>query len=333
MNKHITASAITAMLFGALTAPAFAGTYSVSATPTTGLKSGDSITVTVNGLGGGLGVYASVCQAPANPMDTPTLCDQASTAWIADGSMGSTKSPAAITVQSTFDGKSSPSATTSTSVDCLKVSCALYVRGDHNNRTDYSLIRLVALTFQSGGKVLAADDATATYANVTLKANQAGQLTYRKPIRLNVKTTSGLKVTLTSLTPDCGVSGTTVTALKGTGVCAIAATTAGNATYAPLNVNFPFYLNLAKQTIKATWPRTGTLTVGAEFSIPATNFVASMEQPVTLSSNSAVCKITDTGSGWTVKFTAKGSCRLTATAQALPDKTTSASASMNYSAR
>lgn len=331
LTRSLRTVAALALASAALSAPGWAGpSYSVSATPTTALKSGSTVTVTVTGLAGSVGVYLSVCKAAATNAEVPSVCDQSTTQWVTAGTPGSATSPVSVTVQSAFEGKTSPSAPTTTSVDCVKESCVVYVRGDHNNRTDYSLIRVIPLTFTAGGKVRKADTATASYGTVTLQPNQAGQLAYRTPVYLNITTASGLNVTLSSLTPDCAVNGKVVTALKGTGVCAIAATTRGNISYSPLSVNFPFYLNPAVQTIKAAWPKPATKKVNGTMAIRTSAFKSSMEQPVILSTADAVCAVTTTSSGWTVRFLAKGNCTLTASAEGRQDKWLAASTTTTY---
>lgn len=322
--------AVVALVAASSLSPAHAAGYGVSVTPTAGLRSGDNVTVTVSGLSGNLGVYVSVCKAAAGPMDVPSICDQASTQWVTSGTPGSATSPVSITVQSSFDGKASPSAPTATTVNCLAESCVVYARGDHNNRGDYSLIRVVPLAFAAGGRVRTADSATASYGTTTLQPNQAGRLDYRTPVYLRVATKSGAKATLSSLTPDCAVNGQVVTALKGVGVCAIAATTRGNNTYAPLSVNFPFYLNPAVQTIAATWPKPSSRKVGGSLTLRSSAFKTSMEQPVALSTSDAACTVSATSGGWTVRFVAKGNCTLTAFAAEKQDKWTSATARTTY---
>lgn len=307
--------------------------YAVSVAPASNLQSGDQITVTVDGLSGSLGVYASVCLASDSPQSVPTVCDMTATAWIANGRMGSTTSPTKLTVRSEFEGKTSPSASTTTAVNCTKQSCVLYVRGDHNNNSDYSLIRVIPLNFKSGGRVRIADSATASFGTTTLQPNQAGTLTYRTPITLKVLTASLSAVTLTSLTPDCAVAGKTVTALKGVGVCAIAATTKGNAMYLPLSVNFPFYLRLATQSIHASWPTPITRKVGSTLRIRGNAFKTNMEQPVTVTTISPTCQVTATDVGWNVAFIAAGDCVLNASAAARDGKWTSATISKTYVAR
>ena len=328
--RLLRALAAAALVAAGAASPANAAGYGVSVTPTTGLRSGDKVTVTVSGLSGTLGVYVSVCKAGPGAMDIPTICDQTSTQWVTSGAQGSVTSPVSMTVQSSFDGKASPSAPTTTTVNCLAEPCVVYARGDHNNRGDYSLIRVVPLAFAAGGRIRTADNATASYGTTTLQPNQAGQLNYRTPIYLRVATTSGAKATLSSLTPDCAVNGQVVTALKGVGVCAIAATTRGNNTYAPLSVNFPFYLNPAVQTISASWPKPATRKVGGSLAMRSSAFKSNMEQPVVLGTESAACTVATTSSGWSVRFIAKGACTVTASATAKQDKWSAASAATTY---
>jgi len=308
-RRFVIALLIGGLAFGNATA-AHADTYGVSVTPNTGLKAGDSVTVAVTGLSGTLGVYASVCKAGATQMDVPTPCDKTTEVWItATGGGGSTAGSATIVVNSSFE-----------TVNCLVDTCVVYVRGDHNNTTNYSLIRATPLTFVDGGTNRTKDTASATYGDVTLQANQPGNLLYRTPIHLIVTATSGLPVTLSSLTPDCAVDGTKVTALAGTGACAIAATTTGNVTYAPLSVNFPFYLHVARQKIVVRLA-TKSLRVGRSLAIPRSAFRSNFGTTVRLAATtSTTCSLLATSTGWTLTAKRVGACKLRATAAAEPQK-------------
>ena len=323
MIKKITAIAGAAalVLMGATSAQAVP--YSVSATPTTGLHSGDAVTLTVDGLTGTVGVYASVCKAGATQMDTPTPCDNATTSWItAAGGGGSTAGAATFNVSSTFS-----------TVDCAVDTCVIYVRGDHNNTSNYALIRAIPLTFAAGGPVLTPDSATAIYGTTTLQPNQAGQLKYRTPIVLNVTATSGLPVTLSSLTGDCVVTGNVVSALIGNGVCAIAATTAGDATYAPLNVNFPFYVGLGEQKVRVG-KFNHNLRAGRALTIPNSTIKSSYDAAVLIkSSTPAVCSISKSPLGWRLNAKSAGVCVLKATSAASADLWTAAEQTLRVSVR
>ena len=316
-RKLVAATAVAFITLSPL--PSYATGYGVAVSPTSGLNSGDRITVTMSGLSGSLGVYASVCKQGATQMDTPAPCDAQSEMWITGtGAGGSSNGSASVAVSSTFSN-----------VDCTVDSCVVYVRGDHNNQNDFSLIRTVSLSFAVGGPSRTPDSATAAYGSVTLQPNQPGNLKYRTPITLVVSATSGLPVSLVSLTPDCVISGNTVTALIGSGVCAIGATTAGNDTYAPLGVNFPFYVHLGKQKIITTHFVRST-SVGKRFFIAATsirsNFGANVKVRV---STPAVCSIKHDSKGWTITGITSGSCKVIAHARAKRNLWTGATKELN----
>lgn len=316
--RRLTTTVVAASLLMLAAPAAFADTYGATATPTTALKSGDSVTVSIAGLSGTVGVYTSVCKKGATAMDTPTPCDAASQTWItATGDQGSAKNSASFTANASFNG-----------VNCLVDACVIYVRGDHNNSKDYSLIRTIALSFVGGGVAKLKDSAVANFDAHVTQPNVAGTLYYRHPMDLFVASISGLPVTLKSLTPDCSVDGNSITALSGTGTCAIAATTAGNDIYAPLNVNFPFYLKPAVQHITAYWPK-AKVRLGNTVQIDTADLVSDLAQKVSLTSSSKSCTVTANKTGWSVKATKFGACQLVATAAAETDKWTAAKVRAN----
>lgn len=288
---------------------------SATATPTTGVKAGDSITVSVTGLTGTQGVYASLCKGAASAMAAPTDCDpdQSHMVWITGtGAQGSNKDSGKITAVSSF------TAASGTKVDCLVDACVIYVRGDHNNASDYSLIRTIALTFAAGGAVKKADVPTATFNGVAAKPNVPGYLTYRVPATLVVTAESGLPVTLKSLTPDCAVDGSKITALKGAGVCAIAAVTTGNDTYAAFSaaVNFPFYLKPGAQVVTSSLSLK-KIVWGAPVTVKSSAFTSDMGEDIVLTSSTpGACVVIPKDGGWTVAGVNVGTCSLVATGPA-----------------
>lgn len=311
------AAAVGALLTGGITT-ASAADY-VSATPTTGVKAGDIITVTAT-LTGSVGVYASLCKGSTDPQTPPTECDpdQSHMVWItAAGGQGSTKGAGNITAITSF------TAASGTKVDCLVDSCVIYVRGDHNNNTNYALIRAIPIAFVAGvgGPVKKADVATATLNGVAVKANVPGTLQYRVPATLVVTAESGLPVTLKSLTPDCSVDGNTIMALTGKGTCAIAAVTAGNDVYAAFSaaVNFPFYLAVADQAITGKVAK--KLVIGKSLVIKRSALKSSMAEAVSLVTRTPkVCSVKTTTAAWTVVGKKAGTCTLKATSAGLADK-------------
>lgn len=312
---------------------ASAATITVSATPTSGVHSGDKISVTVTGMDAGVGVYAILCKAPASQTAAPECAtDQSQQAWITnDGSPGSSKDTGSLTALSTFTSKNG------VKVDCLVDSCVIYTRGDHQgaNSKDYSLIRVVTLSFVAGAPaapVKKADVATALLNGIEIKANVPGNLTYREPVELVVRAASGLPVTLKSLTPDCAVDGTKVTALKGAGTCAIAATTAGNDTYSAFSaaVNFPFYLQLATQRLTSTVTLKKVVFPGKGSNIKASQLVSNMAEAVALTSTTpGICRIKTAAWGWTVVGLWPGTCDIVASAAGDASRYTSAATTLS----
>lgn len=275
------------------------------------LQTGDSITLKITGLTGSQGVYASICKQDVTSATKGTLCDsdQAHQTWInAGGAMGSS---------SPVTGGTFPVAAAFQSVDCTVVTCVIYVRADHLNSGDGSLTRKIPVTFNPGGSSSTPDAVTGTAGGNTMTANVPHDLRYQTPITFELSTASGLPVTLTSLTDDCAVNGFVVTALAGTGVCAIGVTTSGNGTYAAVNINYPFYLKPAIQKITGKFPKVSGFVAGEKFTIKRSRFVSNMDDTVYVRSNSRkVCVVKTSDNGWLIKAVAPGRCYLTAFSKA-----------------
>ena len=273
------------------------------------VRAGDVLTLKISGLNGTEGVYVSVCDKTVTSATKSTLCDsdQAHMAWItADGANHSAagSSGGAITIADTFGD-----------VDCKKTACALYVRGDHNNPTAYQLARKIDLAFATGGVSKLADSVTGTAGGMTMTPNVPHTLTYRTPVKFKLTAKSRLKISLTSLTPDCSVSGYVVTALAGATQCAIQATTAGNATYSPLKVNFPFYTEAMQQKVKIAWPALVTLKRfgSANFNRMKTNVDV---YPELASITPPICDFTVVDTKWKLTAFTPGTCTVVATSPA-----------------
>jgi len=275
----------------------------------TSVQAGDVLTLKVSGLTGSEGVYVSVCDKTVSSATKSTLCDpsQSHMAWItASGGQGSSAGTTggAITIADTFG-----------SVDCKTVACALYVRGDHNNPTGFQLTRKIDLTFASGGVSKIDDGVTGTAGSFTMTPNVAHDLTYRTPITFSLSATSGLPITLASLTPDCSVVGNVVTALAGETVCAIEATTAGNDTYSALKVNFPFYTRSLAQAATISWPTLATLKSAGSVTFKRVKSNVGKNLVLT-SSTPKVCKASVVGTKWKISATKAGKCTIVATSAA-----------------
>ena len=119
--------------------------------------------------------------------------------------------------------------------------------------------------------------------------------------------TSGLPVTLTSLTPGvCTVSGTNITPVS-SGLCTIVATQSGNASFSaatPVTQTFPIS-TLTPQTITAANPGTKTFS-GTPFTVTLAPTSTSGLTVTMISQSPAVCTV----SGFVVTVIAPGNCTI-----------------------
>jgi hypothetical protein len=306
-KKFVIAFASTVMLVsGMASASAATQTQTLDMTSSTmpsfsTVQAGDVLTLQISGLSGSEGVYVSVCDKTVTSATKSTLCDpsQAHMAWItASGGQGSSAaaSGGAITIADTFGA-----------VDCTTVACVLYVRGDHNNPTAFQLTRKIDLTFASGGVSKIDDAVSGTAGGMTMTPNVPHDLTYRTPVTFSLTATSGLPISLESLTPDCSVVGNVVTALAGGTVCAIEATTAGNDTYSALKVNFPFYTRSLGQKVTIAWPTLTTLKSAGSVTFKRVKTNVD-KYPVLTSNTPKVCKVSVVGTKWKLSAIKAGTC-------------------------
>jgi hypothetical protein len=137
----LAASALTAMPANA------ADAFSVNLSASTDLvRSGDAITVTLNNVPTGNGVYVEFCAAPATAGDRPTAC-LGQGAWATPNSAMwnygalDIASPVAVDVQQSFV------ASDQSTVNCGDVVCGIFVRRDHMAPSDLSLDTFVPVAF------------------------------------------------------------------------------------------------------------------------------------------------------------------------------------------
>lgn len=288
----------------AATAPAHAETFVFSSSPLTNL---DPAGATVNGgftkFPTKSGMYLAQCVAPVGSA-RPVTCNDATQLWITPAGGAGTTSPTgaiAIKVVSSITGKG-------VTVDCTTNSCGLFFRLDHLATTDLSEDKFLPITFRAGAAATAlpADTVVVTLNGKMLTRNVPSNLGYRAPAKIVVTTTSGLPVTLTSLTPDCAVADMQLTALKGTGQCALAFSTAGNSSFAPASGNFPFILVPGEQTVTTSLK---SITKGSSKKLPSTS---NFGEKLSYKSSSKSCVI----KGSVVQGKALGSCQIKVTAPA-----------------
>jgi hypothetical protein len=228
-------------------APSHAETFAFASSPLTNL---DPAGATINGgftaFPKTAGMYIQECVAPVGTA-RPVTCSDTIQLWVTAAGGPNTTSPTgpiALKVASSITGKG-------TTVDCTMTSCGLFFRLDHTAPTDFSEDKFFPITFKSGAAapVLAADTVEVTLNGTALVRNVPSNLGYRAKATIVATAKSGLPVTLTSLTSECTYANGQFTALKGSGQCALAYSTAGNTTTAAATGNFPFMLVPGTQTI------------------------------------------------------------------------------------
>lgn len=266
-----------------ITAPAEAATFTWSSQPLTNLKAEGAL------INGGFttfpttsGLYIQQCAAPAVAGERPTNCIDL--AWVSSSGAQGTTSPKggiSFTLKANFNGKQS-------AVNCLATECGLFFRLDHLASQDKSEDTYLKISFAASVTpiaTLAPDEISVTLNGAQLTKNVPVNLGYRAPAKIVATSTSGLAVTVVSATPDCSYQNGILTALKGSGVCAINVSTAGDAKFDPARANFPFMLTLGKQQITRS---AMVIAKGKTKALPTeTNF----GQSVTYTSNSKKCRV------------------------------------------
>lgn len=148
MKKYAAIAAITLALTTALAAPAQAADFAVSADKSANLvAAGDTVSVTIAGLAADAGVYVRLCQGtPADAVKArPTSCFGQG-AWVSNApaakaqGAGDASAPVKLAVKAQF-------AAGTNNIDCLTQACMIHVRRDHFAPTDFSLDRVIAVTF------------------------------------------------------------------------------------------------------------------------------------------------------------------------------------------
>jgi hypothetical protein len=148
MKKFAAISATAIVLAAGLAAPAQAADFSVSADKSTNLiAAGDTVTVTLANIPTDAGLYVRLCQGtPADAMKgRPANCFGQG-AWVstfaaskAQGAADAT-APIKLAVKAQFTSGAN-------GVDCLTQACLIHIRRDHMAPTDFSLDRVIPVTF------------------------------------------------------------------------------------------------------------------------------------------------------------------------------------------
>lgn len=273
----------------------------VNGGPYTGLKAaGDTVRLQFSNFPATAGMYAQQCLVVTSGRPTSAQCNPASQVWISN-SAGANFKPTdtvAIPVVGTFG-----------SVNCLTSSCGLFLRLDHTAPTDFSEDRFIALTFTSSDAPALPADVITTKANgTTLAPNVVGTLAYRTPIKLEITTKSGVAATVKVYGEGCTVSGTTVTALKGSGQCDIAVTSPGNATASTVTMHYPVNLVPGVQTFALKLPKQ---IVGSKLLFTSKAVTNMGERPTVSIASGSACSLKTTGTNKMLVAKSKGNCTIT----------------------
>lgn len=266
-------------------APADAATFTWSSRPLTNLDpAGTRITGSITNFPTKTGLYIFQCVKAKVAGERPASDTCFDLAWVtAAGGQGATsaKDPISFTLKAQYS-------TASKSVDCTLEECGVFFRYDRAAGTDTSEDFFLPMTFAAStapAVAKKADSITVTLNGNTLVRNVPNNLGYRAKTVITAVASSGLPVTLASATDDCSYANGALTALKGSGTCRLTATTAGDATFDPASVGFPFILVPGNQKISLTAfgiKRDSTRVLPA-----ATDFGT----PITYKSNSKSCKV------------------------------------------
>lgn len=208
--------------------------------PLTNLDSPATVRIALSNVPGGL--YLMQC-VEGIAGARPTICNTAAELWVSTDARATVKPTDGIVFKPTA---------TFTGADCTKVKCGIFIRYDHFRTSDTSEDQFIALSFKSGSPTtptLAPDEITAMINGVALSSRTPFKLAYRGPAILSATSKAGAALTYASLAPACTLTGMKITALKGTGYCDIAITSAGSATAATVTAHFPIELTVGTQSI------------------------------------------------------------------------------------
>ena len=276
-------------------APSALAKTTVQGGPLTNLNpAGDKIHLALSGYPTALGLYVFQAVQPAAGA-RPTQINTASQVWI--GTAPGATDPKGDIVVTVDNGHA-------WGADCAHQVCGLFLRLDHTASTDTSEDQFIPITFAAATTpvVVAAQDTLAVKIDgVDAKENIPGKIAYRQVVTFSASSGSGAAVTFKSYTPDlCPLTENTVTALKGSGQCDIAATVGSKSSH------FPFIVGLGTQT--ANVGHIGfKVKVGAKWVFAKTTNFGEQISYKALTKNCSV-------SGYNFKALKVGACKISATA-------------------
>lgn len=294
-------AAASAFVIALVAAPAAMAQTTIQGGPYTNLNpAGAKIHLALSGYPTANGLYIYQAVQPAAGA-RPTVINTASQVWV--GTAAGATDPKGDIVVNVDNGHA-------WGADCAHQVCGLFIRLDHTAATNTSEDQFIPITFAAATTTtttLPADTIAVKIDGVDVKENVPGKIAYRQIITFAATAGSGTAVTLKSFTPDlCPVTGNTVTALKGTGACDIAATSAGNAAVASKTSHFPLMVGPGVQTANVGHV-SFKVKVGATWTLAKqTNF----GETITYKALTKNCTI----KGFAIKAVKAGACKFSATA-------------------
>jgi hypothetical protein len=230
-----------------ISTPAEAASFTWNSRPLINLDpNGTNITGTITNFPTKAGLYIFQCTKAKSATERPENCFDL--AWVtATGGQGATsaKDPISFLLKANYS-------TSTKSVDCTIEECGVFFQYDRAALTDTSQDTFLPMTFAAVTTPVVAkkaDTLTVTLNGKPLTRNVSMDLKYRAKTIIVATSESGLPVTLSSATSDCSFANGAFTALKGSGVCRLSATTAGNEIFDAASLGYPFTLVPGVQSI------------------------------------------------------------------------------------
>lgn len=209
---------------------------------------GATVNISLSNVPAKGGLYIQQCvEAPAGTRSA--LCNKAVELWISTARGASFLPTAPIVFKPTGSFVSG-----TTTVDCTVSKCGIFMRFDHTVPADFSEDQFFPLTFKAavaGTSTVAADEVSATINGVTVTTRAPATLGYRQVSTVAAVSKAGAALSYRSLAPACALNGQQITPLAAAGECAIAVTSAGNATAGPVTVILPIRLTVGSQNLGA----------------------------------------------------------------------------------
>jgi hypothetical protein len=206
------------------------------------LPSTSAVSLAVNNLPAGVGLYAFHCLVPPpGGSPVPTRCDSATDTVMYLMAQASEQTVTrAITVNAEFVGKNPNDRAGdagSTDVNCRVDTCAIYTLGAGRESTNPAYVSFFATSFAQAAPRLK-DSAVVKLDNRVVRPGRDRAIRYGEAVPFSVTLASGLTATLSS--KKCDVRNGEIRALTRNGACAVQITSSGNDEYRPFRATVTF---------------------------------------------------------------------------------------------